>query len=175
MKRLMLLIFLLKAGSGMGQNSVVTLRSVLTDQMESTHHKTGWFVPVNVALEGLTPEQAMWTDGSGNHSAGQLAYHLLFWNERQLLNFKGLKAPEFSGNNEETFNKFDKKSWTETVSKLDAVMKDLEGIIQKADETKLKEWAATIANINTHNAYHTGQIIFVRKLQGSWNPEKGVK
>ncbi len=26
-----------------------------------------------------------------------------------------------------------------------------------------------------HNAYHIGQIIFVRKLQGSWDPEKGVK
>ena len=44
-----------------------------------------------------------------------------------------------------------------------------------ADEAKLKSWAPTIANISTHNAYHTGQIIFVRKLQGLWDPEKGVK
>ncbi|MEP6937737.1 MAG: hypothetical protein ABI871_06680, partial [Chthoniobacterales bacterium] len=29
--------------------------------------------------------------------------------------------------------------------------------------------------ISTHNAYHTGQILYVRKLQGSWNPANGVK
>ena len=26
-----------------------------------------------------------------------------------------------------------------------------------------------------HNAYHLGQIIYVRKLQGAWDPGKGVK
>ena len=26
-----------------------------------------------------------------------------------------------------------------------------------------------------HYAYHTGQILYVRKLQGSWNPDNGVK
>jgi len=35
--------------------------------------------------------------------------------------------------------------------------------------------ASTIAHIGAHNAYHIGQIIYVRKLQGSWDPEKGVK
>jgi len=175
MKKLMLGFFLLNASLAFGQTSTPTLRSVLLEQMMDTHNQKDWFVPINIALEGLTAEQAMWTDGSGNHSAGQLAYHLLFWNERQLMNFKGQKPPSFSGDNEVTFNSFTKESWAQTVSKLDAVMKELETLIQNADEAKLKEWAPTIANISTHNAYHTGQIIFVRKLQGSWNPEKGVK
>jgi uncharacterized damage-inducible protein DinB len=35
--------------------------------------------------------------------------------------------------------------------------------------------ANTIAHISAHNAYHTGQIIIIRKLQGSWDPAKGVK
>jgi uncharacterized damage-inducible protein DinB len=152
-----------------------SLKTVLVDQLKTTHNKKDWFVPVNVALEGLTADQAMWKDGSGNHSAGQLAYHLLFWNERQLANFRGEKEAPFSGNNEETFNSFDKNSWAQTVSKLDNVLTELEKIVQAADETKLKSWATTVANISAHNAYHTGQIIFVRKLQGAWDPEKGVK
>lgn len=152
-----------------------SLKTVLVEQLKTTHNKKDWFVPVNVALEGLTAEQAMWKDGSGNHSVGQLAYHLLFWNERQLATFQGKKEVAFSGNNEETFNSFDKNSWTQTVTKLDQVLTALEKIVQDADESKLKSWAPTIANISTHNAYHTGQIIFVRKLQGSWDPEKGVK
>jgi hypothetical protein len=32
-----------------------------------------------------------------------------------------------------------------------------------------------LKNIGTHNAYHIGQIVYVRKEQGTWDPEKGVK
>lgn len=54
-------------------------------------------------------------------------------------------------------------------------MLGLEAEIEKADDEKLVKIAETVANTATHNAYHTGQIIFARKLQGSWNPENGVK
>ena len=150
-------------------------KKILLDQLKSTHNVKNWFVPVNTALEGLTAEKAMWTDGSGNHSAGQLAYHLLFWNMRQLNDFKGIKSENFSGNNEDTFTKFNQQEWNDVVKKLDAVLADLEKVVENASDKQLTEWAPTIANISAHNAYHTGQIIFVRKLQGSWDPEKGVK
>ena len=42
-------------------------------------------------------------------------------------------------------------------------------------DAKVKEWASGIAHVGTHNAYHIGEIVMVRKEQGSWNPEKGVK
>ena len=176
MKKLLSLVSLLTLMLSIDQDgNTQSLKTVLVEQLKTTHNKKDWFVPVNVALEGLTAEQAMWKDGSGNHSCGQLAYHLLFWNERQVANFRGDKEAAFSGNNDETFNSFDKNSWTTIVARLDNVLTDLEKIVEAADETKLKSWAPTIANISTHNAYHTGQIIFVRKLQGSWDPEKGVK
>ena len=151
------------------------LRSVLLQQLKSTHNNKDWFVPANIAVEGLTAEQASWKDGSGNHSVGQLTYHLVFWNERQVQTFKGEKSASFSGDNEETFDSFDKKTWTDLVKRLDAVMVNLEKIVSEGSEAQLKEWAPTIANISTHNAYHTGQIISVRKLQKSWDPTKGVK
>ena len=175
MKYLFALVFALELLFSFGQGSSPSLRTTLVAQLKTTHNKKDWFVPVNNALEGLTAEQAMWKDGSGNHSVGQLAYHLLFWNQRQLANFKGEKEAAFSGDNEETFNAFDKATWAQTVAKLDNVMTELEKIVQSADEAKLKTWAPTIANISTHNAYHTGQIVFVRKLQGSWDPARGVK
>ncbi len=61
-----------------------TLRSILLAQLHSTHDKSEWFVCGNVAVANLTPKQANWTDGKGNHSVGQLAYHLVFWNQRAL-------------------------------------------------------------------------------------------
>ena len=61
------------------------------------------------------------------------------------------------------------------LKKLDQVMTDWEKAVEAADEKTLAEKASVVAVIGAHNAYHIGQIVYVRKLQGSWNPEKGVK
>jgi hypothetical protein len=39
----------------------------------------------------------------------------------------------------------------------------------------LNKRASTIAHSGTHNAYHIGEIVYIRRQQGSWDPEKGVK
>jgi uncharacterized damage-inducible protein DinB len=153
----------------------VTLKSILLEQLRTTHGEKDWFVPPNVAVEGLTPEQAAWHDKSGNHSVGQLANHLVFWNSRELAKFKGEQPEKFSGNNDETFNNFDAKSWAATVKQLDKVMADLEKFVESADDAALAKYASEIAHIGTHNAYHTGQMIYIRKQQGAWDPARGVK
>ena len=152
-----------------------TLKSILLDQLHSTHDKSDWFVCANVAVANLTPEQANWSDGKGNHSVGQLTYHLLFWNSRSLATFQGHPLPNFKGENTETFDKFDAKSWNDTVNKLNQVMTDLEKVVANASDAQLAQWAPTIANIATHNAYHIGEIVMVRKEQGVWDASKGVK
>lgn len=137
---------------------------------------------MNAAVAGLTPEQAKWiprnaagkSDPNANHSVGMLAYHLWFWNAQTLAQLKGEK-PAAPGSNDETFNDFDAAAWTRTVHDLDAVMSALEALVEHADEAQLVKWAPTIAHVGTHNAYHTGQILYVRKLQGSWDPANGVK
>lgn len=159
-----------------------TLRSLLVSQLHSTHDTAEWFTPMKTAVTGLTAEQARWVpqnaqgklDPNANHSAGMLAYHLVFWNENALARLRGEKPPT-PGNNDETFNDFDAAHWEDIVQRLDRVMKELEGAVETMPEEKLAKSAETIAHICTHNAYHTGQILYVRKLQGSWNPENGVK
>jgi hypothetical protein len=74
-----------------------------------------------------------------------------------------------------SFNDFDAARWDEIVQRLDRVMKDLEAAVEKMPDEKLALKAPLISHISTHNAYHTRQIVYVRKLQGSWNPENGVK
>lgn len=175
MKRLIIFVLLALSLSAYGQSKPVTLRSILLEQLRTTHNEKDWFVTIDGAVEGLTAEQAGWKDGSGNHSVGQLTNHLLFWNRRELAKFKGEPEEKYSGNNDETFNNFDAKKWSDTVKQLDDVMNQLEKLVETADEKKLERWASEIAHIGTHNAYHVGQMIFVRKLQGSWNPERGVK
>jgi uncharacterized damage-inducible protein DinB len=170
-------------GQGKAAEAPPTLRSVLLSQLQSTHNKAEWFVPVNAAVAGLTAEQAKWVptnaagkvDANASHSSGMLAYHLLFWNRNALAGMKGEKTAPTPSNNDETFNDFDAANWAKTVRDLDAVLTSIEEVVEHADEAKLEKIAPTISHISTHNAYHTGQILYVRKLQGSWDPAHGVK
>lgn len=162
--------------------SPATLRSTLLAQLHSTHDNAEWFTPVNTAIAGLTAEQAKWVphnaagklDPNANHSTGMLAYHLMFWNENALATLRGEKAPN-PKDNDETFNDFDAAHWTDIVQRLDRAMKGLEDEVAKMPEEKMIKFAPMIAKVSTHTAYHTGQILYVRKLQGSWNPANGVK
>src|ERR1700722_1772823 len=138
MKRTIMLIAVLavccsSALSQEKEKKPVTLRSILLEQLQTNHKKQDWFVPASLAVAGLTAEQASWKDNSGNHSIGQLTYHLVFWNKESLARLKGEK-PENSDDNEKTFNNFDAKSWSETVAQLDQVMTELEKWVETADE-----------------------------------------
>lgn len=152
-----------------------SLKSILLEQLRGTHDQEEWFVPVKIAIEGLTPAQAGWKDTSDNHSIAQLVNHLIFWNQQHLAKFKGENQPSFNGDNKETFSDPDAANWEASTRKLDQVLAEWEKAIGEADDAKIAKWASTIAKISTHNAYHTGQIIYIRKMNRNWNPEKGVK
>ena len=177
MKRFALILMLSIPLSALTQskNPSTTLRGVLLEELRTTHNQEDWFVPASIAVQGLTAEQAKWTPPNGGHSVGQLAYHLWFWNTQELADFKGEKLPAFKGNNDETFNNFDAAQWDDLVKKLNQVMTDWEEAVQNADDQKLADNASLIAHVGAHNAYHIGQIMYVRKLQGAWDPTKGVK
>lgn len=175
--RLVIVSLLLSASGALAQTgpAAPTLKSVLLDQLKETHSEESWFVPVKIAIEGLTPEQAAWKDASDNHSIAQLVNHLIFWNQQQLAKFKGEKPTEFDGDNKKTFAGLDKAAWEASVKQIDEIMIAWEKAIEGADDAKLAKWYSTIEKISTHNAYHTGQIIYIRKMKGNWDPAKGVK
>jgi hypothetical protein len=140
--------------------------------LRETHNQKNWFVSGKEAFAGLTPEQAAWTDGK-NHSAGQLLLHINFWNARVLAQFKGEKSPEAPAN-DETF-KFDPKNWNSAVQQFDDIMSQMEKAVESANDADLQKMAPTAARVAQHNAYHIGEIVMVRKAQGVWNPDNGVK
>ena len=177
MRRFLAILLVAVSFNAMAQDekSPTDLRGVLLKQLRTTHDQADWFVPAKTAVDGLTAEQASWSPGKGNHSVGQLAYHLWFWNARALADFKGEKNAAFTGKNDVTFDNFSAEQWNDLVKKLDQVMVDWEKAVEAADEKTLAEKASLVAVIGAHNAYHIGQIVYVRKLQGSWNPDKGVK
>lgn len=152
------------------------LRGVILEQLKTTHDAQDWFVPVSAAIDGLTAEQAQWKPaGKDAHSVGQLAYHIWYWDQRALAQLKGEKLPPFDGNNNETFDKFSADQWGDLQKKLNQLLTDWDKTVSAMDDATLAKNASLLAHIGTHRAYHVGQILYVRKLQGSWNPEKGVK
>lgn len=171
---LLSLVFVV-AAQAQDKKPPTTLRGVLLEQLHTTHDVEDWFVPASVAVAGLTADQAKWTPGKDGHSVGQLAYHLWYWDSRALNTFNGIANPKFDGNNNETFDNFTAAQWDELVKKMNQVMADWETAVEHADEQKLAENASLIAHVGAHNAYHIGQILYVRKLEGAWDSNKGVK
>ena len=182
-----LLLAPLAVSSAMAQTpqpKPMDLREVLLTQLHSTHDKAEWFVPLDTAVAGLTPDQARWTPKAGGpgqmHSVAQLVAHLVYWNERSLAQLRGEKPVAFSGNNEDTFvgydvNKITAAEWTALVARFDHCMTGYEDWVKSASDADLAKAANLIAHVGAHNAYHLGEIVYVRKLQGSWDPSKGVK
>lgn len=156
-------------------DSTPSLKSILLEQLETTHNLKDWFVPPSIAIAGLTVEQANWKDSSENHSIAQLTTHLIFWNKQMLDKFEGKKKDIFDGNNKETFSPVTEQTWRATVIRLDSVLTAWEVAVKNSDGKKLQKWYSIIAHIGTHNAYHTGQIIYIRKMKGWWDDKNGVK
>ncbi len=89
MKKLTPLFVLLFFFSCSEQNDKPTIKTLLLEQLRNSHTEKNWYVPLHIAIEELTSEQANWKDSTQNHSICELVSHLIFWNERILIAFHG--------------------------------------------------------------------------------------
>lgn len=174
MRKLMVLVLLSTSVVAVGQEAKTppTLKSILLQELRETHNQKNWFVSEKEAAGGLTGEQAAASDGKV-HSVGQLVQHLNYWNAISLSGFKNEKKKATS-DNDETF-KFDPKQWDATQKQYDEIMTEMEKIVESADDATLAKIAPTVARVAQHNAYHIAEMVTLRKMQGNWNPENGVK
>lgn len=166
----------------------MTAKEVLTDQFISSYSRKDWFVPLKDSLIGLTAEQASWNEGPDYHSIYGIVTHLIFWNERWLNKFKGVPVGTVEIDNRKTFKpgaiEISHDEWNSSQKKLFEIMESWAAGLQEVDESFYSipvhnqaddPWSTYISQIIMHNVYHTGQIVAIRKLQGSWNPNLGVE
>ena len=155
---------------------------VLIEQHTACYDADGWFVCLRTALHGVTAEQAGWKPAGVDNSIHETVNHLIFWNERWLQRYRGeLNKPE-DVENKGTF-KSDEADWQRTLVKLWSLMDEWRDKLAVITDEKLTQfvnaeyqapWTSPLAHQNIHNAYHIGQIVLLRKLQGSWDASKGV-
>ncbi|MCG1023384.1 DinB family protein [Sutcliffiella horikoshii] len=152
-------------------------KEVLANQLLANANDTSWYVSLEEALEGLKEEEAFWKPNEDSNSIAEIVWHLLFWNNIWQKRYRAanVKAVPSVENNEESFILPKGYSFDRMKSEL------LEGLLAWQEiltEEKLDgeatgfpveaKWWHLISNATTHNAYHIGQILYIRKLQGSW-------
>lgn len=158
----------------------------LLKQFTTCYDENGWFVAVRRVLDGVSAEQAAWKAEGTNNSIWESLAHLTYYNNAYLQRFRGERYEYEKADNDATFEAPEDPGvddWNREVENFDKVMREFRSLIEQSDETRFSEqvsqtnealWGELILNINAHNAYHGGQMLLIRKLQGSWSPEKGV-
>ena len=160
----------------------MSAKDVLLEQFTACYDESDWFVSLKAVLDGVTAEQADRSPANTGNSIRETVNHLIFWNERWLQRYRGeLNEPQ-DVDNDTTFRS-ELKSWDATLERLYAVMDEWRDTLGAMPDDKLETqvnaqytvpWRSPLAQQNIHNAYHIGQILLLRKLQGTWDPAKGV-
>ncbi|RKP58007.1 DinB family protein [Cohnella endophytica] len=156
----------------------MTKIEMLLQGWDVAYGKEDWYPPFSDVLSGVTVEQALWKP-TGEHvnTIWETLNHLLFYKERFLNRLTGEEAEYPAGvTNDDTFvvPTATDEEWTRTQERFKAVHLGIreklvafteEQVEEKIPQTKIAIW---LQNLAMHDAYHLGQIVFLRKLQGSW-------
>ncbi|MFJ8102493.1 DinB family protein [Lysinibacillus sp. NPDC096212] len=153
-------------------------KGLLQNGVNQVFYEEEWYPPLSEALKNLTAAQACWQpEGKASNTIWENANHLLTFKERllsRLYKDDTFVAPQ---NNDETFiqgEANDEDAWQETVKRTLHVHDALKSSLASFQEAVLDQPSPSLPvwqqylNILLHDAYHTGQIVQLRKLQGSW-------
>ncbi|WP_368297991.1 DinB family protein [Cytobacillus firmus] len=147
---------------------------LLLRMLDTTYDNESWYAPFKHAVEGLTAEQAMWRPaGDPTKSVWENVNHLIYYKERLAANLEGRGLPQ-NLDGDETFNltkqSNDDKEWIGVVERAEITQRKLREALNKTTTEVLEQHSLEekIIDIMLHDAYHTGQIIQIRKMQGSW-------
>ena len=161
----------------------MSTKETLLRQFTKCYDENGWFVGTKNAIANVTAEQAEWKPEGADNSIREIIHHLNYYTNAYLERFKGNDYEYKVADNDETFDKGEEDSWEAEAARFDAIMTEWRQLLQQADDSKFEEiapphenrkWCDLIADMNAHTAHHGGQIVLMRKLQGSWDSGGGV-
>ncbi|WP_053368008.1 DinB family protein [Bacillus sp. FJAT-27245] len=147
---------------------------LLLKMLDTTFDKESWYAPFRSAIEGLTAEQAKRRPtGEATKTIWENANHLIYYKERLAANLEGRKWTH-NLDGDQTFylteQVNDDNEWRAVVERAETAHQRLRQALstltfEELEQNSLEE---RLLDIMLHDAYHTGQIIQIRKMQGSW-------
>ncbi|ETT56201.1 DinB family protein [Paenibacillus sp. FSL P4-0338] len=139
-------------------------------------------IPIARALPDLTLELAGYTIEGIPYSIYQLVKHMGYWQDFMLTHLEG-GQPQRPTSVQESWPA--EKAPSEESQLQEAITHLLEGVekaVSIAQTAQLDEPLAhfpgetkggLLRNIASHNSYHLGEIVLLRRLQGAWPPPGG--
>lgn len=154
---------------------MVHAKEVLANQLLANANDPSWHLPFLQAVEGVAEEDAFWRPAPGCHSIAEITHHLLYWNEIWLTRFKEgrMDAAVAAEDNNRSFLIAENVSFFNLRERLLNVLLQWQYLlhVEKLEAPAVgfpvpAAWWELISNTAIHNAYHIGQIVLIRKLQG---------
>lgn len=152
-----------------------------------------WFVPLESAIEGVSSTDASWQPPGGGNTVWQTVKHLNYYNALLVKQINDTTTGKNAANIKPTFgdigepvdskwkeilaeNTFgdigdpaDSEKWEADMADTCQICEDLRRSLAQVKDSQLdEELAGRLARQILHNVYHTGQIVLIRKQQGSW-------
>ncbi len=153
-------------------------KNILLQGWDFAYDIEGWYPPLKDALNEVDGAQAMWkATGDASNTIRELVNHLFYYKKRFLYRLRGESWPFTIKTNEETFlpgPHTSNLSWEKLVGELALVHQQIREYIVNLPDDQLdgplpdKPVDEQILTLLMHDAYHAGQIVFIRKLYGSW-------
>ena len=140
----------------------------------------GWFTPVIVALEGLSPDQAARSPGQGFNSVWSVVNHMTYWQEYLQHRLRGEKEHSWGQTSKGSWQvikqPYLEHEWIADRESLFATSQVLAAVVGSFSDEELSQSYAegraerylVIQGIIAHNCYHTNEIISIRHMLGFW-------
>ncbi|MEE6449073.1 DinB family protein [Gottfriedia acidiceleris] len=142
--------------------------------LDKTYDKESWFAPLKNSIEGITAKQASWRpSGEATKSIWENVNHLLYYKERIVANLEGREWKQNLDGDQTFFlteQSNEENEWKKVVERLENTSLSLRQLLSNMTDEELmrNSFEVKLMDLLLHDAYHTGQIIQIRKMQGSW-------
>ncbi|KMK75885.1 DltD domain-containing protein [Alkalihalobacillus pseudalcaliphilus] len=148
---------------------------ILLDQLLANANDRSWYLSFQEAVEGLSQEEAFWKPDEDSHNIAEIVQHLIYWNEVWQIRYEQAHflAVEPIENNANSFLVPTGSDFPTLKNKLLTTLLKWQDLLSETDKLESSvtgfpvaaEWWALISNATTHNAYHIGQIVYIRKMK----------
>ncbi|KGA95764.1 DltD domain-containing protein [Alkalihalobacillus alcalophilus ATCC 27647 = CGMCC 1.3604] len=153
---------------------MVHAKEILLNQLLANANDRSWYSSFQEAVKGLSEKEAFWKPDEDSFSIAEIVQHLIFWNETLLARYKNadFNAVSSPKDNMDTFSVDKGVEFSYLSEQLLNVLLQWQNVLTE-EQLELKvngypveaKWWALVSNAATHNAYHIGQIAYIRKLK----------
>jgi len=157
---------------------IMERKEILIHGWDFAYDVEGWYPPLKASLKDVDLKQAQWRpDGKSSHTIGELVNHLLYYKKRFLFRLEHKEWTTKIGSNDDTFQTTQyatSEAWDHALSELQSVQQGIRAKLVGLEDRDLDSplpkdpIGGQVLTLFMHDAYHTGQIILIRKLYGSW-------